>query len=107
MKKALLLAILMALPSAILAQNTPSGMTPAQAKRAEAYFHFSMARVLDQGENWDESIKEYKKALDISPNDANIYTSMARTYLNQRNRDEAIKAARNAEALRRAILNFF
>ena len=49
MKKALLLAILMALPSAILAQNTPTGMTPAQAKRAEAYFHFSMARVLDQG----------------------------------------------------------
>ena len=96
MKKALLLAILMAFPSVILAQNTPAGMTPTQAKRAEAYFHFSMARVLDQGENWDESIKEYKKALDISPNDANIYTSMARTYLNQRNRDEAIKAAQKA-----------
>lgn len=93
MKKALLLAILMALPSAVLAQDTPAGMTPAQARRAEAYFHFSMARVLDQGEDFDESIKEYKKALEISPNDANIHLSMARTYLNHRNRDEAIKSA--------------
>ncbi len=96
MKKALLLAILVALPSSVVAQNTPAGMTPAQAKRAEAYFHFSMARVLDQGEEWDESIKEYKKALEISPNDADIYSSMARTYLNQRNRDEAAKAAQKA-----------
>ncbi len=96
MKKALLLAILVALPSSILAQSTPAGMTPAQAKRAEAYFHFSMARVFDQGEDWDESIKEYKKALEITPNDPNIHTSMARTYLNQRNRDEAIKAAQKA-----------
>lgn len=99
MKKALLLAILMALPSAILAQNTPTGMTPAQAKRAEAYFHFSMARVLDQGGDYDESVKEYKKALDISPSDANIYASLARTYLNQRNRDDAMKAAQKAVEL--------
>src|SRR6185436_4325023 len=55
-----------------------------------------LARVHDQGEDWDESIKEYKKALDITPNDANIYASMARTYLNQRNRDEAIKSAQKA-----------
>jgi hypothetical protein len=79
MKKGLLLAILMALPSAVMAQNTPAGMTPAQAKRAEAYFHYSLARVHDQGEDWDESIKEYRKALEITPNDANIYSSMART----------------------------
>jgi tetratricopeptide (TPR) repeat protein len=96
MKKGLLLAILMALPSAVMAQNTPAGMTPAQAKRAEAYLHYSLARVHDQGEDWDESIKEYKKALEIVPNDANIYTSMAHTYLNQRNREEAIKAAQKA-----------
>jgi tetratricopeptide (TPR) repeat protein len=96
MKKALLLAILLAVPSVGVAQNTPVGMTPAQAKRAEAYFHFSLARVLDQGEDWDESIKEYKKALEITPNDANIYASMARTYFSSRNREEAIKAAQKA-----------
>lgn len=99
MKKALLLAILVAIAPSVMAQNTPAGMTPAQAKRAEAYFHFSMARVFDQGEDWDESIKEYKKALEISPNDADIYSSMARTYLNQRNRDEAVKAAQKAVEL--------
>src|SRR6185436_9628939 len=55
-----------------------------------------LARVHDQGEDWDESIKEYKKALEIAPNDANIYASMARTYLSQRNRDEAIKSAQKS-----------
>ena len=99
MKRVLLLAFLLALGSSAMAQNTPAGMTPAEAKRAEAYFHFSMARVLDQEQAFDESIKEYRKALDISPNDADIYSAMARTYLNQRNREEALKAALKAVEL--------
>ena len=78
-----------------MAQNPP-GMTPAEAKRAEAYFHFSMARVLDQEMAFDESIKEYRKALELSPTDADIYAAMARTYSNQKNRDEATKAAQKA-----------
>ena len=99
MKRVLLLAFLLALGSSAMAQNTPAGMTPAEAKRAEAYFHFSMARVLDQEQAFDESIKEYRKALEISPNDADIYSAMARTYLNQRNREEALKAALKAVEL--------
>src|SRR5678816_2759181 len=95
MKRALILVSLLALSPSLMAQN-PAGMTPAEAKRADANFHFSMARVLDQDQEWDESIKEYRKALDITPNDADIYSAMARTYLNQRNRDEAIKAAQPA-----------
>src|SRR5215510_10829662 len=96
MKRVLLLAFLLALGSSALAQNTPAGMTAAEAKRAEAYFHFTMARVLDQEQAFDESIKEYRKALEITPNDADLYSAMARTYLNQRNRDEAMKAAQKA-----------
>src|SRR4030095_9683537 len=96
MKRVLLLAFLLALGSSALAQNTPAGMTAAEAKKAEAYFHFTMARVLDQEQAFDDSIKEYRKALEITPNDADIYAAMARTYLNQRNRDEAIKAAQKA-----------
>src|SRR5688572_9480482 len=98
MKRVRLLALLLAFGSSAMAQNSP-GMTPAEAKRAEAYFHFSMARVLDQEQAFDESIKEYRKALDISPNDADIYSAMARTYLNQRNREEALKAALKAVEL--------
>jgi tetratricopeptide (TPR) repeat protein len=96
MKRVLLLAFLLALGSSALAQNTPAGMTAAEAKKAEAYFHFTMARVLDQEQAFDDSIKEYRKALEITPNDADIYAAMARTYLNQRNREEAIKAAQKA-----------
>jgi tetratricopeptide (TPR) repeat protein len=81
-----------------MAQN-PAGMTPAEAKKAEAYFHFTMARVLDQEMAFDESVKEYRKALDLTPNDADIYTSLARTYLNQKNREEALKAAQKAVEL--------
>src|SRR5215510_8745462 len=96
MKRALVLAFLLALAPSARAQNTPAGMTPAEAKRADAYYHFSLARVLDQEQQWDDSIKEYRKALEISPNNADIYAAMARTYLNQRNREEALKAAQKA-----------
>jgi tetratricopeptide (TPR) repeat protein len=95
MKRALILGSLLALTPSLMAQ-TPAGMTAAEGKRADAYFHFSMARVLDQDQEWDESIKEYRKALEITPNDADIYSAMARTYLNQRNREEAIKTAQKA-----------
>jgi tetratricopeptide (TPR) repeat protein len=83
-----------------LAQN-PAGMTPAQARKAEAYFHYSMARILDQSEEFDESIREYRKAIEINPNDSAVYTSMAQTYLKQRNRDEATRAAQRAVELDR------
>lgn len=96
MKRVLLPAFLLVLGTSALAQNVPAGMTPAEAKKAEAYFHFSMARVLDQEQAFDESIKEYRRALEITPNDADIYSAMARTYFNQRNRDEAMKAAQRA-----------
>jgi len=96
MKRALILVLLLAIPTSLMAQSAPAGMTAAEAKRAEAYFHFSMARVLDQNQEWDESIKAYRKVLEITPNDADIYSAMARTYLNQRNREEAIKAAQKA-----------
>ena len=96
MKRVLLLAFLLALGLPAMAQNSPAGMTAAEAKKAEAYFHFTMARVLDQEQSFDESLKEYRKALDITPNDADLYAAMARTYLNQRNREEALKAAQIA-----------
>ena len=99
MKRVLLLAVLLAPGSSAIAQNTPAGMTPAEAKKAEAYFHFSMARVLDQEQAFDDSIKEYRKALEVTPNDAEIYSAMARTYLNQRNREEASKAAQKSVEL--------
>ena len=96
MKRFLLLAFLLALGTSAMAQNVPAGMTPSEARKAESYFHFSMARVLDQEQAFDDSIKEYRKALEVTPNDADIYSAMARTYLNQRNREEAMKAAQKA-----------
>src|SRR5262245_15409815 len=95
MKRALLLVLLLAFGSSAIAQ-TPAGMTPAEGKKADAYFHFSMAKVLDQEQAYDDAIKEYRKALEANPNESDIYASLARTYLNGRNRDEASKAAQKA-----------
>src|SRR5688572_9516253 len=99
MKRVPFLAFLLALASPAIAQNPPAGMTTSEAKKAEAYFHFSMARVLDQEQNFEESIKEYRKALEVTPNDADVYAAMARTYLNSRNREEGLKAAQKAVEL--------
>jgi tetratricopeptide (TPR) repeat protein len=98
MKKGILLALLVAFVPSALAQNN-SGLNAAQAKRAEAYYHFSLARILDQQEEYDKSISEYKKALELSPSDSVIYSSMAQTYLNVRNREEAVKSAETAVKL--------
>jgi tetratricopeptide (TPR) repeat protein len=101
MRKAVLGVIVLALVPAAFGQ---AGMSPAEAKRAEAYFHFSMARILDQQEEWDEAVKEYKKALEATPDDAGLHTALARTYFNQRNREEAIKTAEKAIELNRDTL---
>jgi tetratricopeptide (TPR) repeat protein len=96
MKRGSLLALLLVFSSAAYAQNTPMGLTTAEARRAQAYYHFSMARMLDQQGDWEGSIEEYKKAMELSPNDSVIHAAMAQTYFNDRKRDEAIKAAETA-----------
>ena len=96
MKRGTLLALVLAFSPGLLAQNPPTGLTAAQSRRAEAYFHFSMARMLDQQGDWDASIAEYKKAIELSPNDSVIHAAMAQTYFNDRKTADAIKAAEAA-----------
>lgn len=94
MKKVSVLALILAFAPAVFAQNT--GLNPAETKKADAYYHFSMARVLDEMEQWDRSIAEYQEALKLTPNDPVIYTAMARTYLNFNKAEEAAAAAEMA-----------
>src|SRR3989442_14709747 len=65
----------------------------AQAKvtsRTEAYYHFSKARMLDDGGQAAQAIEEYKKALDLDPNNSLILSEMAESYLrNNRLREES------------------
>src|SRR5215475_5589166 len=63
--------------------------------RAQAYYHFSKARLLDDQGQANQAIDEYKKALELDPNNSLIYSEMAESYLrNNRLRDASDTAAK-------------
>src|SRR5262245_52153668 len=56
--------------------------------RTEAYYHLYKARFLDDEGQAGQAIDEYKKALELDPNNSLIYSEMAQSYLrNNRLRD--------------------
>src|SRR5215510_2108691 len=66
--------------------------------RAQAYYHFSRARLLDDQGQPGQAIEEYKKALELDPNNSLIYSEMAESYLrNNRPRDAAETAQKAIE----------
>ena len=73
-KYLLVLLLVLALAVAAFAQ----GQTNA---RAEAYYHFSKGRLLDDQGQASQAIDEYKKALELDPNNSLIYSEMAESYL--------------------------
>src|SRR5438093_214412 len=71
----------------------------AQAKtdsRLEAYYHFSKARLLDDQGQPSQAIDEYKKALELEPNNSEILSEMAESYLRNNRLREAVDAAQKA-----------
>src|SRR5947208_14963049 len=71
----------------------------AQAKvtsRTEAYYHFSKARMLDDGGQAAQAIEEYKKALALDPNNSLILSEMAESYLRNNRLREAVDVAQKA-----------
>src|SRR5215468_9773235 len=68
-----------------------AGLAQSQTNtRAEAYYHFSKARFMDDQGQANQAIDEYKKALELDPNNSLIYSEMAESYLrNNRPRDAA------------------
>src|SRR5437016_264520 len=71
----------------------------AQAKtdsRLEAYYHFSKARLLDDQGQPSQAIDEYKKALELDPNNSEILSEMAESYLRNNRLREAVDTAQKA-----------
>src|SRR5438093_13267913 len=63
--------------------------------RAQAYYHFSKARLLDDQGQANQAIDEYKKALELEPNNSLIYSEMAESYArNNRVREAADTASK-------------
>src|SRR5262245_1856898 len=97
MKKGFLGLVLLSFVSSGLAQTTPAD--PTQSKRSETYYHFSLAILLDEQGDWTKAIEEYKKALELDPNNSLIYSEMAETYFRNNRAREAVETAQNAVSL--------
>jgi tetratricopeptide (TPR) repeat protein len=86
------LLVLLLVP-ALAVTGLAQGQTNA---RAQAYYHFSRGRLLDDQGQSSQAIDEFKKALELDPNNSLIYSEMAESYLrNNRVReagDNATKA---------------
>ena len=74
-----------------------TGFGQAQTKsRGEAYYHFSKGRTLgDQGQ-MNQAIDEFKKALELDPENSTIYSEMAEMYLKNNRIREAVDASERA-----------
>jgi tetratricopeptide (TPR) repeat protein len=69
--------------------------------RAQAYYHFSKARLLDDQGQASQAIDEYKKALELDPNNSSIYSEMAESYLRNSRLRDATETAQKAVQLDR------
>jgi tetratricopeptide (TPR) repeat protein len=69
--------------------------------RAQAYYHFSKGRLLDDQGQPSQAIDEYRKALEIDPNNSLIYSEMAESYLRNNRLGQATDSATKAVQLDR------
>ncbi|HEU0005753.1 MAG TPA: tetratricopeptide repeat protein [Terriglobia bacterium] len=65
-------------------------------RRAEAYYHFSLARNYEESGNFLNAVDEYKKAIQQDPQSSNLYIELANAYLRNRQLNNAIREAENA-----------
>ena len=65
-------------------------------RRAEAYYHFSLARNYEESGNFLNAVDEYKKAIQQDPQSASLYIELANAYLRNRQLNNAIREAESA-----------
>jgi len=90
-KHSLVVPVLLAFVTTGFAQTA----TNANAK-GDAYYHFSKGRLLDDQGHASQAIDEYRKALELDPNNSLIYSEMAESYLKNNRVREAVETANQA-----------
>src|SRR5436190_21672969 len=79
-----------------------TGFAQAQTNsRAQAYYHFSKARLLDDQGQANQAVDEYKKAIELDPNNSLIYSELAESYLRNQRAQQALDTANKAIAIDR------
>ena len=98
--------LLLATSAGMAATQKTSGSTQTETKaaaqeqnsakrRAQAYYHFSLARNFEESGNFLNAVDEYKKAIQQDPQSSNLYIELANAYLRNR---QVINAIREAES---------
>jgi tetratricopeptide (TPR) repeat protein len=87
------LLVLLLVPAFAVSALAQQGQTNA---RAQAYYHFSKGRLLDDQGQTSQAIEEYKKALELDPSNSLIYSEMAESYLRNNKQREAVDNANKA-----------
>jgi tetratricopeptide (TPR) repeat protein len=64
--------------------------------RAASYYHFSLARGLEETGNFLSAVDEYRKAVQADPQSASLYVELSNAYLRHRQFGKAIQEAENA-----------
>ncbi len=78
-------------------EKDTSGAEKAKSKqKSEAYYHFSLARLLEENGDFSKAIDEYKKAIQHDPQSSYIYIELANAYLRHRRVRDAVQEAENA-----------
>src|SRR5881392_4298674 len=90
--------LVLLLVPALAASGSAQGQTNA---RAQAYYHFSRARLLDDQGQATQAIDEFKKALELDPNNSLIYSEMAESYLRNNRAQLAMETATKAISIDR------
>src|SRR5436309_7966020 len=88
--KKLLFVLLLSVATTGFSQTTRANT------RTQAYYHFSKARMLDEQGQANQAIDEYKKALELDPNNSLIFSEMAESYLRNNRLREAVDVAQKA-----------
>jgi tetratricopeptide (TPR) repeat protein len=81
------------------APATPSDDKSKQGNKSEAYFHFSMGRMLEESGDSLKALDEFKKALQLDPQSSSLRLEMANVHLRKRNLRAALQEAEAAVRL--------
>ena len=80
--------------AALLHQSVEAQVPP----EAESYYHFSLAKLYDSEGQYVRALQEFRKALDVDPDSAQLHLEYARTLSNSgRTRDAIAEAAKAVE----------
>ncbi len=82
--------------SAVDQKEAFTGTRQGISDKAEAYYHFSLARTLEESGDFAKAIDEYKKAIQKDSRSATLYVEFANAFFRHRRVREAIQEAENA-----------